>query len=539
MKPWWMVALLTASSPFTDITGESGIAFRHENSPTPEKYLIETMGGGVAVFDFDNDGLLDLFFTNGAKIAPPAKPDKREAKYWNRLYRNLGRNRFEDVTEKTGLAGGYSNYSMGVAAGDFDNDGFVDLYVTAYGMATLYRNLGNNAFEDVTAKSGAGVTGWSTSAGFFDYDNDGDLDLFVGRYLGWDFGKNLYCGERLPGRRAYCHPDNFKGVTNVLLRNNGDGTFADVSKESGIANPKGKTLGVAFADYDNDGLTDVYVANDSVQCFLYKNLGKGKFRDESLVAGVGFNEDGRTFAGMGADFADYDNDGNADIIVTNLSNEIYRLFRNEGDGMFTDIVAKSGLGQATLLYSGWGVKFFDFDNDGWKDLFVAQGHVLDTIEMTAPHLKYLQPPLLLRNEKGRFTAAGPFPKAWAGRAAAFGDLDNDGDVDVVVANVGQPAVVFRNDAGAKSAWLTLKLVGTKSNRDGIGAVVKVTGESGLVQHFMVNTAASYQSANDPRVHIGMGTDSTAKSIEIRWPTGLVQKFENVKVRQQLTVKEGS
>jgi len=289
-------------------------------------------------------------------------------------------------------------YGMGVAVGDYDNDGFEDLYVTNFGGNTLYHNNGDGTFSDATSRAGVGASGWSASAGFFDADNDGKLDLFVTRYVDWTFQTNRHCGEKKPGYRAYCHPDNYAGVANILYRNNGDGTFTDVSTKAGIANPNGKGLGVAFADYDRDGYMDIYVANDSVQSFLYHNNRDGTFTEEGLVAGVGFNEDGKTFAGMGVDFADYDNDGQPDIVVTDLSNERYKLFHQNADGSFRDATNTSGLGGLTLLYSGWSTRFLDYDNDGWKDLFVAQGHVMDTIEKTSPNLTYQQPPLLLRNE---------------------------------------------------------------------------------------------------------------------------------------------
>jgi hypothetical protein len=537
-----------ASGPdlqFRDITRESKIDFTHENSATSNKYLIETMGGGVGLLDYDNDGRLDIFFTNGALLQDPMPdgklPDKSSKKYWNRLYHQNADGTFTDVTERANLSGvpqGF--YSMGVAVGDYDNDGFEDIYVTGYGGNILYHNNGDGTFTDVTKKAGVGAGGWSASAGFFDYDNDGKLDLFVTRYLDWNFKTNRYCGEQRPGYRAYCHPDNYDGVTNILYHNNGDGTFTDVSEKAGIANSRGKGLGVAFADYDGDGFTDIFVANDSVQCFLYHNNGNGTFTEVGLLAGVGYNEDGKTFAGMGADFSDYDNDGFPDIFVTDLSNERYMLFRNNGDGTFRDVTNPSGLGGATLAFSGWSTHLFDYDNDGWKDLFVAQSHVMDTIEKTSANLRYLEPPLLLRNDKGHFAkvAAGdPFEVAWAGRGAAFGDLDNDGDVDIVVSNVGEKAYVLRNDGGNAKNWIGIQTVGTKSNRDGIGARIKVVSASGLTQYFTVNTAVGYQSASDKRVIAGLGEDSLAKLIEVRWPSGIVQKLENLKARQYLKVVE--
>jgi hypothetical protein len=535
----------TPDVQFTDVTQETKVEFAQENSATSSKYLLETMGGGVALLDYDNDGRLDIFFTNGAKIDDPMPdgklPDKSEAKYWNRLFHQNADGTFTDVTERAGLTGmpqGY--YAMGVAVGDYDNDGFEDLYVTGFGGNILYHNNGNGTFTDVTKKAGVLGGGWSASAGFFDYDNDGRLDLFVTRYLDWSFKTNRYCGEKRPGYRAYCHPDNYDGVTNILYHNNGDGTFTDVSEKAGVANPRGKGLGVAFADYDGDGYPDIFVANDSVQCFLYHNNGNGTFTEVGLMAGVGYNEDGKTFAGMGADFSDYDNDGLADIVVTDLSNERYTLFRNNGDGTFRDVTNQSGLGSATLSFSGWSTRFFDYDNDGWKDLFVAQSHVMDTIEKTSPNLRYLEPPLLLRNQSGHFVRVSPgvaFQQSWAGRGAAFGDIDNDGDIDIVVSNVGQKAYVLRNDGGNQNSWIGIETQGTKSNRDGIGARIKIVSSSGLAQYFTVNTSVGYLSASDKRVVAGLGADPVAKLIEIKWPSGVIEKLENVKARQYVKVIE--
>jgi hypothetical protein len=538
-------AVSVAEVHFTDVTSAVGINFKHENSATPNKYLLETMGGGVALLDYDNDGRLDVFFTNGAKIddrmSAGRAPDKSLRPFWNRLYRQTAAGAFTDVTEKAGVAGMPQNeYGMGVAVGDYDNDGFADIYVTNYGSNTLYRNNGNGTFTDVTPRARVAAGGWSASAGFFDYNNDGSLDLFVTRYVEWTFQNNRYCGEKKPGHRAYCHPDNFEGVTNVLFHNNGDGTFTDVSSKAGIGSAVGKGLGVAFADYDDDGFTDVYVANDSVQSFLFRNKGNGTFEDVGLLTGVGFNEDGKTFAGMGVDFADYDNDGRPDVFVTDLSNERYRLFRHNGDGTFRDVTNASGVGGATLPYAGWSTRFFDYDNDGWKDLFVAQGHVMDTIELTAPNLRYHQPPLLLRNEAGRFLRVTPgdvFQKEWAGRGAAFGDLDNDGDVDIVFSNAGQHAVALRNEGGNRNNWLGIRAVGARSNRDGIGARVKVVSASGATQYFTVNTAVGYLSASDKRTLVGLGGDSSARLVEIRWPSGAVQQFNDVQSRQLLIATE--
>ena len=542
--------MLAAAAPapevrFADVTAAVGLTFTHANSATSNKYLIETMGGGVALLDYDHDGRLDIFFVNGARLEDPMpagkQPDKHDPAFWNRLYRQRADGTFVDVTEAAGLTGrDQTAYGMGVAAADYDNDGDTDLYVTGYGANTLYRNNGDRTFTDVTQRAGVGGGGWSASAGFFDYDNDGALDLFVTRYVDWTFATNGRCGEQRPGYRAYCHPDNYRGVANLLFHNNGDGTFADVSAKAGVADANGKGLGVAFADYDGDGFTDVYVANDSVQSFLYHNLQGRGFEEVGLLAGVGFTDDGKTFAGMGVDFADYDNDGRPDLIVTDLSNERYRLYRQNEDHSFRDATHVSGVGGVTLPYSGWGTRFVDYDNDGWKDLFVAQGHVMDTIEKTAPNLRYRQPPLLLRNESGRFVRVTPgpaFEQDRAGRGAAFGDLDDDGDLDIVLGTVGEPAIVLRNEGGASRHWLRIVAAGTRSNRDGIGCRVKVVSASGLTQHFTISTAAGYLSASDKRLLVGLGDDASARLVEVRWPSGAVQRFDQVPAGTTLVATE--
>src|SRR5712692_4267021 len=487
---------------FTDITAATKIAFKHAGSPTSLKYLLETMGGGVGIFDYDNDGRMDIFFTNGALLKDPmpkdAMPDKSDRKFWNRLFHQKADGTFEDVTERAGLKG--NGYSMGVAAGDYDNDGFVDLYVTGYGQNHLYHNNGDGTFTDVTSKLGVAGGGWSTSAGWIDYDHDGRLDLFVARYLDWDFEKGAaLCGDSR-GTRAYCHPENFKGATNILYHQKADGTFQDVSVKAGIADPDGKALGVAFADFDNDGFIDIFVANDSVRQSLYRNKGDGTFEDIAVTSGAGYDENGKTFAGMGVDAADYDNDGWPDVLITTLSNETYPLYRNNGDLSFTWATNSSAVGQISLPYSGWGTHFVDIDNDGLRDIFVAQGHVLDTIEKSTSYLKYKQPPLLMRNTSKSFvnvsaTAGAAFNLPIVARGAAFGDLNNDGQIDIVIGELNGAPLILRND-GTKNHWLGIRLIGTKSNRDGIGARIIVTDNSGRRQIFDVSAAGSYLSAND-------------------------------------------
>jgi len=531
---------------FTDITAASKINFKHFGSPTSKKFLLETMGGGVAVFDFNNDGRMDLFFTNGAllreEMPPDAVPEKSEEKFWNRLYQQQADGTFQDVTERAGLRG--SGYSMGVAVGDFNNDGFEDLYVTGYGGNHLYQNNGNGVFTDVTQKLGVGGGGWSTSAGWLDYDRDGRLDLFVARYLTWDFTKGLLvCGDPRPGLQAYCHPDNFKGATNLLYHQKPDGSFEDVSARSGVSDPSGKALGIAFADFDNDGWLDIFVANDSVRQSFYHNKGDGTFEDIAVMSGAGYDENGKTFAGMGVDAGDYDNDGWPDLVITTLSNETYPLYHNNRDLSFAWTTNVTAVGQITLLYSGWGTRFIDADNDGWRDIFVAQGHVLDTIEKTTSYLKYKQTPLLMMNTGKSFvnvsaTAGSAFNTPVVGRGAGFGDLNNDGQIDVVLGVLNDAPVILRNN-GTANHWLGLSLVGSKSNRDGIGARVVVTDNNGRKQIFDVSTSSSYLSANDGRLIVGLGQTVGVKSIEIRWPSGRVQMISDLKLQQYLTVKEDS
>lgn len=535
-----------APSPvtFTDVTRPCGLSFKHAASQTSQKYLLETMGGGVALLDYDNDGRLDLFFANGALLTDPmtkdAKPDKREAKFWNRLYHQKSDGTFEDVTERAGVKG--EGYSMGVCIGDYDNDGFADIYVTGYGANILYRNNGNGTFTDVTKQAMVAASGWSTSAGWLDYDKDGRLDLFVCRYVVWDFDSgSLYCGDLRPGFRAYCHPDNFKSQPNLLFHQKADGTFEDVSNKSKVGEPGGKGLGVVFADFDNDGWTDILVANDSVRQSLYRNKGDGTFEDIALPAGVAYDENGKTFAGMGVDAADYNEDGNIDIFMTALSNETYPLYENNGEGVFTYETNTTGVGQITLLNSGWGARFVDVDNDGWRDIFIAQSHVLDTIEKTSSYLKYKQPPLLLRNTGKNFvsvsgSAGASFNTPVAGRGAAFGDIDNDGDVDVVIGILDGAPLILRNN-GTKNHWLGLSLVGTRSNRNGFGSRLTITDVNGRKRIFEVTASGSYLSSNDPRLLIGLGAVTVVKRIEIKWTRGETQVIENPAIDRYHIIKE--
>ena len=528
-----IAAAVASGLPVFEDKVPRGIDFTLQNSPTSQKYLIETMPGGVALLDFNNDGLLDIFFVNGGHITSPMKaPDnfeRRDPRYWNRLYRQNGDGSFTDVTEQAGLANaGDGNYGMGVAVGDYDNDGFPDLYVTSYGKNILYHNNGNGTFTDVTAKAGVAAGGWSVSAGFFDYDNDGKLDLFVTRYMEWDTQHSKDCGGNY---HTYCPPGEFARTTNVLYHNRGDGTFEDVSEPSGIAAKKGHGLGVAFADYDGDGFTDIYVANDGMQQYLFHNNGDGTFKEVAMDAGAALNVDGGPLSGMGVVFQDYDNDGRPDVIVTTLPRQTYAVFHNDGKGLFSDRGLQTGLNAMSGVTSGWGVGLEDFDNDGQKDLFVAQGHVLDNVEKIDPSLHYLEPTLLALNHDGRFEPADPGTQALlAARGAAFGDLNNDGWVDVVTTVLGDRPKVFMNRGGS-AHWLTITLRGTRSNRDGLGARVQVNGQTRFA-----TTAGSYESANDKRLHFGLGSAKTAK-VEVFWPSGSHQVLNDVSADQFLEARE--
>ena len=526
------------------MTGKLGIYFKQAASTTSKKYLLETMGSGVALFDYDNDGRLDIFFANGARIDDPTPkgtiPQKDGPKYWNRLYHQKSDGNFEDVTERAGVAG--SGYSTGVAVGDYDNDGFDDLFVAGYGHSTLYHNNGDGTFTDVTAAAGVAGSGWATSAAWVDYDNDGKLDLVVARYMEWDFD-DIYCGHREEGFRSYCHPDLFKPASVLLYHNDGNGKFTEVAAKAGINKPS-KGLGLAIADYDHDGWIDILLANDSIPEFLFHNKGNGTFEEVGVVSGLGLDGNGTTFAGMGVDFEDYNNDGWPDAIITDLANQKYALYTNTEDGTFDYATLTSGLGAISLLHSGWGVRFMDYDNDGWKDLFVVQSHVMDTIQVNEPHLRYRESPLLLWNEKGRkfvdvsAQSGEVFQQRWAARGMAIGDIDNDGKLDVVVTENDGPAWVLRNDTPTSNHWITLKLVGMKSNRDGIGARIKIATTAGD-QYATVTTASSYQSSSDKRVHFGLGLASGVSQVEIHWPSGCIQVLKNLPADKILTVTEES
>jgi enediyne biosynthesis protein E4 len=525
---------------YTDVRESAKITFQQDSTQTEEKYYLETMGTGVGWIDYDQDGLMDLFFVQSAAtdVYKPPHPLR------SALYHNNGDGTFTDVTEKAGV-GGEGHYGQGVAVGDFDNDGFPDMYVTGYGRAILYRNNGNGTFTDVTAKAGLADDGqWSTSAGWFDYDKDGWLDLVVTNYIEWSPKNNLWCGEHRPGYRSYCHPGNYKGERIKLYHNNHDGTFTDVSDASGVGKPEAKGMGVVLADFNNDGWPDIAIANDSWPNFLFINKHNGTFEDVSLVSGLAASEDGRYEAGMGIDAADVDGDGWMDVYITHLDFELNRLYRNSQDGSFTDETFRSGIGNKAVLMSGVAMKFLDYDNDGWNDILQANGSMLDNVALYHGEVSYKEPLLMYRNlGKGQFekvseSLGSDFMRPIVGRGLATADYDNDGDIDIVTNNRGDYPSLLRNDGGNVNHWLTVQLVGTKSNRDGTGASLKLTSE-GFVLVEQAKGGGSYMSASDPRIHFGLGKRTKIESLEITWPSGQVDKLANLSPDQIIAVKEGA
>lgn len=526
---------LAQSPQFVEVSKDRGLSFEHHNFPTPDKHLVETMGSGAAFFDYDNDGWLDVYLLNGTALGPAAKAPSPT----NQLFHNKGDGSFEDVTLRAGV--GHTGYAMGVAVGDIDNDGWLDLYVTNFGTDVLYRNLANGRFEEVTRKAGLGDPGWGTSTGFFDYDRDGDLDLYVARYLDYSLDTNIVCQDYEMKERSYCHPNHFAGASDLLYRNDGKGHFSDVSQAAGIANPKGKGLGVVLSDLDGDSWTDIYVANDSVGNFLYRNRQDGTFEDVTLLSGTGFSADAQPEAGMGVDASDATGDGRADIFVTNLDFESNSFYANQGGLWFEDQTFPRGLGRASLSQVGFGARFLDYDNDGDLDLFVVNGHILDNIQQSRSHLSYPQANQLYRNQQGHFSDVtgelGPDMAAkFVGRGLAVGDYDRDGDLDLLVSNCGQPAQLYENRGGNRKGWISLKLQGTVSNRWGLGAQARVRiGEQEAF--YELTGGGSYLSGSDYRLHLGLGTAAQVDSLEILWPSGRKQKLENVKANQELVVKE--
>jgi hypothetical protein len=524
---------LASLSPirFRNVVESAGVRFVLENHPTSEKHLIESMAGGVAAFDYNGDGLTDIFFTNGASI-PSLHKDS--PKYFNRLFRNEGGMRFRDVTEEAGVAG--SGYSIGAAAGDYDNDGHVDLFVPGVFRNTLYHNRGDGHFDDVTEKAGIKSDKWAVAAGWLDYNNDGLLDLFVVNYASWSPSYNRFCGDPSRNLRVYCHPKYFEGLTNTLYRNRGDGTFEDVSERAGITQHPGRGMSLAFADYDNDGFMDIFVTNDNQENFLFHNRGDGTFEEVGVMAGVALLNGGKPVSSMGTDFRDYDNDGLPDISVVDLANETFPLFHNLGGGLFEDATYPTRLSVLTIGRSGWSTGFFDLNNDGWKDLFTTCSHVDDNVEMFQA-TRYKQSNSIFANLGGTFQdvsaqAGEDFQVPRAHRGSAFADFNNDGKIDVVVASLQDRAELWENVSPDPNNWIILKLTGTKSNRDGIGARVRI-GD----QYNHMTSACGYASSSHFGVHFGLGKREKIPNLEIKWPSGIVQILKDVKNNQILQVRE--
>ncbi|MFN8061841.1 MAG: CRTAC1 family protein [Vicinamibacterales bacterium] len=524
---------------FVDVTEASGIRFHHERAASIEKLYPETMGAGVAWLDFDTDGWLDAFFVNSGvtPLFKPAQPPQPA------LYRNNGDGTFTDVTARSGIESP-GTFFFGVATGDIDNDGDPDLYLTGYRHSVLYLNKGDGTFVDATATAKVANDGaWGTAAGFFDYDRDGRLDLLVTNYVAYDIDHNVVCGDPRPGFRSYCHPDSFPGTPPKLFHNLGAGTFEDVTARAGLRNPDGKSLAVVLADLDEDGWTDIFIANDTQRNFLYFNKHDGTFEDVSYVSGAGFSEDGKTEAGMSADAADTDGDGRLDLYVSHLDAELNRYYTNLGSRAFVDATVTSGLGATNILNSSFGARFVDWDNDGWRDLLVVNGHILDDIAKYHSGVTYAEAKKLYRNVgRGRFVdVSSSQPESFlaprVGRGLAVGDYDNDGDPDFLVNNNGEPGQLFRNDGGNARHWLGVRLVGTKSARDAIGARLVVRAGA-LVLHDQVKGGMSYCSAQDPRVYFGLDTAAKVDALEIVWPSGDRQTLEGLPADTILTIEEG-
>jgi hypothetical protein len=518
---------------FADITAPSGVKFTHNSGRAGKKYMPESLGSGVAIFDADGDGWLDVLLINSRDW------DAKGRTSLPALYRNNHNGTFANVTKGSGLD--VQTYGMGVAAADYDNDGREDVYITSLDGDRLYHNEGSGKFKDVTAASGIKNADFGTSAAWLDYDRDGKADLFVANYVQWSREKDLWCS--LDGAtKSYCTPESYKGTVSKLFHNLGGGKFQDVSQKAGVADPTSKSLGIAVLDYNGDGWPDLFVANDTQPNKLYRNLGNGAFKDEALEAGVAFSEEGTARGAMGADAADYDRSGRPHLLVGNFTNEMLALYHNEGSGVFVDEAPASSVGQASLLTLTFGVFFFDYDLDGQLDILAANGHLEEEINRVQPRVQYRQPPLLFHNlGTGKFapvaaTMGKDFSRPRVARGAAYGDLDNDGDLDVVFTTNHGPAYVFRNDGGNRNHWLRVKMVGTKSNRDGLGAIVRVTSAGGK-QWALVRSGSSYCSQSDVAPTFGLGQDKTVQVLEVEWPSGTKQRFTNVPTNQVVTVDE--
>jgi enediyne biosynthesis protein E4 len=559
VSPWWMLPLLIAASmpgraqtiTFRDITAQAGIHFTHNNGAFGKKWLPETMGPGCAFIDYDNDGWPDILLINGqdwpghpphlAKTGRDGDPGHvKSGPTTLKLYHNNHDGSFTDVTRKSGL--GVSLFGLGVAIGDYDNDGFDDVFISGLSQSHLFHNNGNGTFTDVTKAAGLwGPNEFSTSAAWVDYDRDGKLDLVVANYVQWSEQGDLYC--TLDGvHKSYCTPESYKGTSVRLWHNLGGGKFEDATQKAGFYDPTSKSLGVAILDYNNDGWPDILIANDTQPNKLYLNKKNGAFEERAVSAGIAFSEDGVARAGMGVDAADYDHSGHASLIITNFANQMLSLYHNEGNGLFVDEAPRSEVGRATLVTLGFGCFFFDYDNDGWPDIFVADGHIENEIERVQKRVSYAEPPHLFRNlGNGKFEevtskAGAGFAAPKVARGAAYADINNDGAVDILVMTNGGPAHLYRNEGGSNQS-LRVKLVGTKSNRDGIGAVVRVTAGSDK-QWLMMKSGSSYLSQSELVLTFGLGAKTKADAVEIQWPSGQVDKLSNINAGQTVTIEEG-
>jgi len=521
---------------FLDITRAAGITWIHDNAMSPDRLLPETMNGGAALFDSNNDGWLDIYLVNTGECEFYRPKTPRG----NALYENNRDGTFRDVTQKAGVAGrGFGN---GVAATDYDNDGWMDLLVTGVNFVILYHNRGDGTFEEVTAKAGVNAEGWSTSAAWFDYDKDGLLDLYICNFIIWKPSLNIICGNY--DRKGYCIPTLFRGAPSWLFRNNGNGTFTDVSKKAGVANPKGKGLAVVAADVDGDGWVDICQANDTVENFLYKNNGDGTFTEMGLMAGIAYSRDGAARSGMGADAQDYNGDGLIDLCIPNIDQQMFSLYKNNGDGTFDDEgVENPDMASATRTMSGWGASFLDYDNNGEPDVIISNGHPDDLINTYQPKVTHQERPLLFANFGFRFrnvsdSLGEPFQKSYSGRGMAPGDFDNDGDTDILTLVNGGPPLLMRNDGGNKNGWLGIRLQGVKSNREGIGARVWFTAGGKKRLHYVAG-GRGFSSSRDRRPLLGLGDQAVVEELKIEWPSGIVDVLKDVKARQYITVREGS